>query len=141
MKKLLRLVGVCSLLCAALAIPSPAQIATQMDFTTTFPFMAGNTKLPAGSYTVRPSGMDENVLLIEDLAKKASAYIEFEPTQSDNPHKMTETSFKKYGSTDFLDQLWIAGQQYGMQILPTKIEQKMAKAGAPQAHSVPAKGK
>jgi hypothetical protein len=141
MKKLLRLAGVCSLLCAALAIPSPAQIATQMDFTTTFPFMAGNTKLPAGSYTVRPSGMDENVLLIEDLAKKASAFIEITPTQSENVHKTTETSFKKYGTTDFLDQLWIAGQQYGMQILPTKVEQKMAQGGTATPHSVPAKGK
>jgi hypothetical protein len=141
MKKLLKLAGASSLLWMLFAIASPAQIVDSMNFTTTFPFYAGNTKLPAGSYVVRPSGIDDNVLLIEDLAKKASAFIEYTPTQADSTHKTTDTTFKKYGTTDFLDQLWIAGQQFGMQILPTKVEQKMAKAGAPQSHSVPAKGK
>jgi hypothetical protein len=141
MNKLLRLAGASSVLCLALAIPSVAQIVNQMDFTTTFPFYAGNTKLPAGSYTVRPSGIDDNTLLIEDLAKKASAFVEFTPTQSDSVHKTTETTFKKYGTTDFLDQLWISGQQFGMQILPTKVEQKLAQGGAATPHSVQAKGK
>ena len=141
MNKLLKFAGAFIMLSMLSAIPSAAQIVDSMTFTTTFAFYVGNAKMPAGTYTVRPSDIDENLLQIEDMAKKASAFIEYTPMHADSPHKATETTFKKYGTTEFLDQLWVAGQQFGMQVSPTKVEQKLAKSGAPAAHSVPAKGK
>jgi hypothetical protein len=42
-----------------------AQIVNGIDFTTSFPFYAGNAKMPAGSYKLTQADFDENVLLIE----------------------------------------------------------------------------
>ncbi len=65
MTKLLKLAGASALMYLAFAIPAPAQINNSVNFTTPFTFYAGNTKLPAGSYKVTPSGFDNTVLTIE----------------------------------------------------------------------------
>jgi hypothetical protein len=140
MKKLLKLVGASALLCLVFAIPATTQINNSVNFTTTFTFYAGNTKLPPGSYKVSPASFNSSVLLIESATGGHSAFIEFTPTQADTGHKATDVSFKKYGTTDFLSTIWVGGQQYGMQIEASKYEQKLAQGGAPQAHSVSAKG-
>jgi hypothetical protein len=46
-------------------MPLAAQIENGVDFTTSFPFYAGNTRMPAGSYKITPSGFDTSLLLIE----------------------------------------------------------------------------
>jgi len=139
MKKLLKLVGASALMCLCFAIPGSAQISNGLAFTTTFTFYAGNTKLPAGSYTVRPVDFGSDTLMIEDSTGKHSAFIDIEPTQSDSNHKSGDVTFNKYGGVDFLNRLWVGGQQYGMQVTPSKYEKKLAASGAPQTHSVPAK--
>jgi len=40
-----------------------------------------------------------------------------------------EVTFKKYGSTDFLNSISVQGDDSGMKILQTKAEQKAAKTG------------
>jgi hypothetical protein len=140
MKKLLKFAGASGLLCLLFAIPAVAQITSAVNFTTTFPFYVGNAKLPAGSYKITTSIYDPNTLQIESSSGSHSAFIEFVPTQADSSHKTTAVSFKKYGTTDFLDTIWIQGQKFGMQIEATKVEQKLAAGGAPQAHDVTAKG-
>jgi hypothetical protein len=141
MKHLLKVTGASGLLCLLFAISATAQITNAVNFTTTFPFYAGNTKLPAGSYKITPSGMSDTVLLIESSTRSHSAFIEYTPTQAESGHAATDVSFKKYGTTDFLDRIWVGGQTYGMQIEPTKVEQKLAASAKPQAHSVSGNGK
>lgn len=140
MKRLLKFVGTSGLLCLLFAIPATAQITVGLTFTTPFPFYAGNTKLPAGSYKVTPSQYATDILLIDSSNGSHSAYIEYVQTQAGAEHKATEVAFKKYGTTDFLDTIWLQGQQFGMLIAPTRVEKKIAESGSPQAHSVPAKG-
>jgi hypothetical protein len=140
MTKLLKLAGTSVLLYLAFAIPAPAQINNSVNFTTTFPFYAGNTKLPAGSYKISPASFDSSVLTIESATGGHSAFIEYTPTQAEAGHKTTDVGFKKFGSTDFLDTIWVGGQQFGMQLQTSKYEQSLAKGGAPTAHSVSAKG-
>jgi hypothetical protein len=140
MKKLLKLAGASGLLCLLFTIPATAQITNSVNFTTAFPFYAGNTKLPAGSYSISPSSYGTTILLIENSAKTHSAFIEYTPTQAETGHTATDVTFKKYGTTEFLNRIWVGGQQFGMMIEPTKVEQKLAEAGTPNAHSVPAKG-
>ena len=42
-------------------MPAVAQIANGVDFTTSFPFYAGNAKMPAGAYTItQPSAEDRH---------------------------------------------------------------------------------
>ncbi len=139
MKNLLKLAGASLLTCLCLAIPASAQIANGLTFTTSFAFYAGNTKLPAGSYKITQSSVDDAVLLIENTARTHSAYIDFNPTQSEAAHKTGDVTFNKYGDVEFLNQVWVGGQQYGMQLEQTKYEKKLAAAGAPQTHSVSGK--
>jgi hypothetical protein len=141
MTKLLKLAGASALLCLAFAIPAPAQINNSVNFTTPFSFYAGNTKLPAGSYKVTPAGFDNTVLTIESTNGSHSAFVEYTPTQAGSGHKATDVGFKKYGTTEVLNTVWIEGQQFGMQMQITKFEQSLAKSGAPTTHSVAAKGK
>ncbi len=140
MKKQLMLFGAGGLLCLLFTISATAQITNSVNFTTAFPFYAGNTKMPAGSYRITPSSYSNTVLLIESSTGSHSAFIEYTPTQAETGHAATDVTFKKYGTTEFLDRIWVGGQKFGMQIDPTKVEQKLAEGGTPNAHSVPAKG-
>jgi hypothetical protein len=141
MKSLFKLVGASALLCLCFAIPGSAQILNGLTFTTTFPFYAGNTKLPAGAYTVRPVDFGSDTLVIEDSTGKHSAFIDIEPTQTEPAHKSGDVTFHKYVEIDFLNRLWVGGQQYGMQVEQTKYEKKLAASGVPQTHSVPGTAK
>ncbi len=140
MRKLWKLAGASGLLCLLFAIPASAQITNAVNFTTSFGFYVGNTKLPAGSYKITPTTYSTSTLLIESSNGSHSAFLEYIPTQADSSHKTTDVTFKKYGTSDFLDCIWVGGQQFGMQVEPTKVEQKLAEGGAPTSHSVTAKG-
>jgi hypothetical protein len=119
-------------------IPVRAQIVNGLNFTATGPFYAGNTKFPAGSYTITQSSVDNNTLLIRSAGNKYEAFFDALPTQTGQPHSKTEVTFHKYGGVDYLNQVWIQGQTYGLQVDPTKAEQKAAAGGSSGDHSVAA---
>ena len=118
------------------AMPLVAQIVNGLSFSASSSFYAGNTKFPAGSYTITQSNVDNNILQVESTNDKYSGYFEALPTQSEQPHPKTEVTFHKYGGVDYLNRVWIQGQQYGLQAEQTKAEKKAAAAGAPVDHSV-----
>jgi hypothetical protein len=120
------------------AMPLTAQIVNGMTFKTSFPFYAGYAKMPAGSYTITQSDVGTNTLQIQSADGKYSAYFDCNPTQTEQPHAKSDVTFKKYGGTDFLNRVWIQGEQSGFQLQPTKAEEKAAANGAPQEHSVTA---
>ena len=122
------------------AMLARAQITNEITFETAFPFYAGNAKMPAGSYRVTPVQESTRLLRIEDATGSHSAYLEFVPTHADSPHPQTDITFTNYGQVDFLNQLWIQGQTYGMQMLPGKAEEIAAKNGTLKRHAVPGKG-
>jgi hypothetical protein len=117
--KLVVRIGFLSLLSV---LPLAAQIDTGVDFTTSFPFYAGNAKLPAGNYRVSQPDMDVEILRIQNIDEPKSAFVDFIPTQSVQPHRGSAVSFEKYGDTDYLDRVWIAGETYGIEVDPTKVE-------------------
>ena len=124
--KLVVRIGFLSLLSV---MPLAAQIDTDVDFTTSFPFYAGNAKLPAGNYRVLQPEMGADILQIQNLDNSRSIFVDFTPTQSLQPHRKSAVSFEKYGDTDYLDRVWIAGETYGIEVDPTKVEAAAA-AGA-----------
>ena len=128
------------LLLLLFALPAVAQITKSMSFETTFPFYAGNAKMPAGAYRVTQPNMSENLLLIESTNGSHSVFVEFSPTTAENPHPQSDVTFNKYDKADFLNMIWVQGQNTGMQLIPEKVEQSAAKAGAPVRHTVAAKG-
>ena len=127
--KLVMRIGFLSLLSV---MPLAAQIDTSVDFTTSFPFYAGKAKLPAGNYRVSQPDMGAEILRIQNIDEPRSAFVDFIPTQSLQPSRTSAVSFEKYGDTDYLDQVWIAGETYGIKADPTKVEAAAA-AGAKAA--------
>jgi hypothetical protein len=116
-------------------MPLAAQIDTSVDFTTSFPFYAGHAKLPAGNYRVSQPDMDVEILRIQNIDKPQSAFVDFTPTQSVQPHRRSAVSFEKYGDTDYLDRVWIAGETYGIKADPTKVEAAAAAGVNAEQHT------
>jgi hypothetical protein len=119
-------------------MPLAAQIDNGVDFTTSFPFYAGNAKMPAGSYKIMQSDMDESILQIRSNDGARSALVGFIPTHSAQPHPHSDVTFHKYGDTEYLNRIWVEGQEYGMKVDPTKAETKAAANANVVEHSLSA---
>jgi len=122
MKNVSRLVVRLGLLSLLSVMPLAAQIDNGVDFTTTFPFYAGNAKMPAGSYKITQSDIDASILRIQSDNGLHSAFVDIIPTQSAQPHPHSDVTFHKYGDTENLNRIWLEGQEYGMRVYPTKAE-------------------
>ena len=131
--KLVVKMGLLSLLSA---MPLAAQIDNGVDFKTTFPFYAGNAKMPAGSYKISQSDIDASVLQIQSNDDTHSAFVDFVPMHAEQPHSQSDVTFHKYGDTDYLNRIWVNGQRYGMKVEPTKAETKAATKANVVEHSV-----
>ena len=122
-------------------MPLAAQVDNGVDFTTSFPFYAGDTKLPAGHYKVTQPNLNDDLLLVENINGGAhSVFVEFVPTQSARPHPKSDITFQKYGNTDYLNRVWIEGQNYGVKIAPSKVESEAAADANAMQPSTVAKG-
>jgi predicted aspartyl protease len=131
--KLVVKMGLLSLLSV---MPLAAQIDDGVDFTTSFPFYAGNAKMPAGSYKISQTDIDSSVLQIQSSDGAHSALVEFIPTHAEQPHSQSDVTFHKYGDTDYLNRIWVNGQKYGMKVDPTKAETKAAANANALEHSI-----
>ena len=136
MNNVCKLVVKMGLLSLLAVMPLAAQINNGMNFTTTFPFYAGNTRLPAGSYRITQSNIDTSVLLIQSKNGAYSAFIDFIPTRAEQPHLQSDVTFHRYGNTDYLNRIWVNGQRYGMKVDPTKAETKAAATVKVVEHSL-----
>lgn len=131
--KLIVNMGLISLLSV---MPLAAQIEHGVDFTTSFPFYAGSTRMPPGSYNITPSGFDTSVLMIESKDRAYSTFVDFIPTQAEQPQSQSDVNFHKYGNTDFPNQIYVEGQRYGVKVDPTKFELKAAAGPKAVEHSL-----
>jgi hypothetical protein len=139
MKNVFTLPFITGLMFLSLTTPAMSQIVNGVDFTTSFPFYAGNSKMPAGAYTVtQPQGEDNLVLEIHSQNGSYSTFLDITPTEATNPHPQSDVTFNKYGTTDYLSQVWVSGQNYGLRIVPTKVEQNAASKAAAVSHSISA---
>ena len=138
MKNVSKLVVGMGLLSLLSVMPLAAQIDNGVDFTTSFPFYAGNAKMPAGSYKITQSDMDDSILQIQSSDGVHSALVEFIPTHSAQPHPHSDVTFHKYGDTEYLNRIWVEGQEYGMKVDPTKAEMKAGANAKVVEHSLSA---
>ena len=138
MKNVSKLVVGMGLLSLLSVMPLAAQIDNGVNFTTSFPFYAGNAKMPAGSYKITQSDMDASILQIQSTDGAHSALVEFIPTHSAQPHPHSDVTFHKYGDTEYLNRIWVQGQEYGMKVDPTKAETKAAANANVVEHSLSA---
>jgi hypothetical protein len=117
------------------------QITNAVDFKAPSSFVAGDTTLPAGSYSARPWSMDPSVLEISNAAGTLSVLVDTEATSSDTPAKSTGVVFNKYGKLLVMKQIVLANQTTGYGIISKHAEKKAAQAGPPTKQSLPATGK
>ena len=134
--KVLIKMGLLSLLSV---MPLAAQIGNGVDFTASFPFYAGDVKLPAGNYKVVQPDETADVLQIENRDTLHSVLVGFTPTESGLPHRQTAVTFEKYGDTDYLNRVRIEGQEYGIKVDAGRVETGAAAANATQ-HATAANG-
>jgi hypothetical protein len=107
-------------------LPLAAQVDEGVGFATAFPFYAGSTKLPAGSYKITQPEMNSAVLEIESTDGRTAAFIRFMPTETLKPHGKSAVTFRRYGGADYLDRVWLAGETDGVRLVPTRTEAKAA---------------
>ncbi len=97
------------------ALPLTAQVGYGLEFTTPFPFYVGQTKMPAGSYTLtEPDDLDFHLITVrstDDLHAASTWVIDM---QSSQPPLRTVVVFEKYGDTLFLDKVLIDGDTSGV---------------------------
>lgn len=116
-------------------MPLAAQMDTGVNFTASFPFYAGDAKLPAGNYRVFQPEMGADLLQIQNTDDSQSIFVDFTPTESLQPHRQSAVSFEKYGDTDYLDRVWIEGGTYGIKVDPTRVEAAAAASANADAHT------
>jgi len=122
MKNISKLVAGMGLLSLLSVMPLAAQIATSVDFTTSFPFYAGDAKMPAGSYKITQSDVDAGILEVQSNDGVHATFVDIIPTQSAQPHPHSDVTFDKYGDTEYLNRMWIQGQEYGMKVIPLRLK-------------------
>lgn len=128
MKSLFKVTVAAAVLTLGYALPALAQIDNSVDFKTAFPFYAGDAKMPAGYYRIMQTGINADELLIQSVDGKNSAFLEFIPMHTEEPHQHTDVTFQKYDDVEYLNRIWVAGQCYGMKVEPSKAELKAASA-------------
>jgi hypothetical protein len=123
---------------AALAVGTAnAQVIDSIAFKTNFSFVAGNTTLPAGSYTVK--SVDDDPSILELSNGRVSVLL---ATEGDRPSRMpsnAEVTFNKYGNTYVLHEIVDPAAEGGAVMLPSHAEKRHQKAhGTPTPQTVPA---
>ena len=97
-----------------------------------FSFRAGDRLLPAGEYRV--SAVRNTGVLA--LSGAQNQLVGTHGTQSSRPSSSTKLIFNKVGGSYFLSQIWLRGQQLGMELPRSRMQKEMAKAGSFETVSV-----
>lgn len=125
MKHILKVALAAAVLTMGSALPAVAQtIDDHIDFNTSFPFYAGDERMPAGSYRITQPDINSDHILIQSNDGNYSAFVEFIPTFSQQPHEKSFVTFQKYGDLSYVSRISVEGENYGMKVDPTKTEQK-----------------
>jgi hypothetical protein len=114
----------------------PALAQTGFQFKMTSSFYAGNTKMPAGSYSLTP--MEEEVGLFR-LQNSSGSHAVILETQASSKATTgsSEVLFNRYDKTDYLEAVETSTGN-SIALMPSAAERVAAKTGKPQPHTVPA---
>jgi hypothetical protein len=110
---------------------SQAQIVGNLEANIPFQFHVGNTKLPAGKYTIHTlDNSDLTLMEISSADGSTSALFEVRDAETNSaPHK-SELIFNKYGQRYFLEKLFDESNPNGSSLLKTGYEKRIAQATA-----------
>jgi len=104
-----------------------AQIVDSLEFTTAFPFTAGNATVPAGSYTIRPA--DNDPAILELTGAHTSVFFATESAQPRETPSKDEVVFSRYGNGYVLKNIWLEGSDFGYITQAAEGERHVSKRG------------
>jgi hypothetical protein len=110
----------------AMASTRVAQAQELLAVNIPFDFVAGNTQLPAGEYTVRDSAPTHAIILISRKDSATSAFLVTNAAVSAEPQSESKLVFNRYGERYFLSQVWTEGNSQGRQLLKSGREKEMS---------------
>jgi hypothetical protein len=110
----------------AMASTRVAQAQELLAVNIPFDFVAGNTQLPAGEYTVRVSAPTHTIILISRKDSATSAFLVTNAAVSAEPQSESKLIFNRYGERYFLSQVWTEGNSQGRQLLKSAREKEMS---------------
>jgi hypothetical protein len=91
-----------------------------------FDFVVGDKTLAAGQYSVRQiSTNSDSVLAIRSRDGNHKAARLTNAVSSGAPSKRASLTFRRYGNTYYLAQVWVPGSTEGREMLKSKAERSM----------------
>jgi len=130
-KQAFRTITMLSLLLVLAAVSVNAQRLSDDSISVNIPFdfAFGETKLPAGNYTLRrivlPSSYDRVVIQSADGSGDSHTGMT-RPNRTSEAPKQSNIVFNRYGDQYFLSQLWIAGSDTGRDLFQSRNERNLA---------------
>ena len=85
--------------------PARAQLPEELKFRTVFPFVVGNSELPAGTYEIQRIGDDQFLYLIRG-PKSAIIETNFVGKPPALNASSGEVIFRRYGDTFVMEEVW-----------------------------------
>ena len=127
MKHILKVALTAAVFSLGSTLPSLAQtIDDHIDFKASFPFYAGDERMPAGSYRITQPDINSDQVLIQSTDGKYATFVDFIPTFSEQPQVKSSVTFQKNGDVGYVSRIRVEGANYGMKFEPTKTELKVA---------------
>jgi hypothetical protein len=116
-----------------------AQIVGNLEADIPFQFHVGNTKLPAGKYTIHVlDNANLTVMEISSADGSSSALFEVRDVETKPAPGKSELVFNKYGHRYFLEKLFEESDPSGSEVVKTGYEKRIAEAAAESEEHVPA---
>jgi hypothetical protein len=107
-----------------------AQVVGELRANIPFQFHVGNTKLPAGEYTVRMvEDSDLTLMEISSADGSASTLFQVQEVEASTTPTKSELIFNKYGDQYFLAQLFDEGEASGSQLPESRYEKRVIQQG------------
>lgn len=125
-KQLLHIAATLSLF-LMLGVAAAAQTTRALTVTIPFNFYVGKTSLPAGTYTVyRTSSNSGDGFLLRDADRQAKVVFNAQPVQSAGARTDSRLEFRRYDDKYFLARVWAAGNNFGCELQPSRLERELA---------------
>jgi hypothetical protein len=123
------------------AVGARAQGGPALTFKVSGPFIAGDTKFPAGTYTIRQEPESDEEWDISSDSKALSAFLATYQGDPIASNQKVEVTFQKYGNTLILKGFAIPGLPKNFVVQESYAEKKAAKTGNPTKVTAPAEKK
>jgi hypothetical protein len=121
------------------AIVNAQIVGGELEAKIPFEFTAGSTRLPAGTYLIRPTGeYGAPILELTTVDSKVGVLLETIPAQA-KPDQTSELIFDKMGDRYFLREIWAQGTAEGYTLEKPRAERQLEKGGhKAERHRLPA---